>query len=72
MNKLGNIFQAAYIGFAALFIYQAIIRWGIPEGNSYLFIAGAIIALFKFFFNKKYRKRFETHYKEREEKLKNK
>jgi len=72
MNKLGNIFQAAYIGFAALFIYQAIAHWGLPGGKSYVFIAGAIIALFKFFFNKKFRKRFETHYKKREEEKKNK
>ena len=71
MNKLGNLFQAAYIGFAALFLYQAIINWGIPGGKSYLYLAIVVVALFKFFFNRKYRKRFESHYKKREEDKKN-
>lgn len=72
MSKLGNIFQAAYIGFAVFFLYLAITNWGVPDGNSYMFLLAAALAVFKFFFNRKYRKRFETHYKEREEKLKNK
>ena len=63
MNKLGNIFQAAYLGFAALFLYQAFVNWGVEGGRSYLFLGMAAIAIFKFFFNKKYRKRFDEHYK---------
>ena len=62
MNKLTNLFQAAYLGFAALFVYQAIACWEIDRSKSYLFFGGAVIAIFKFFFNKKYRKRFEDHY----------
>jgi len=72
MNKLGNLFQAAYIGFAVFFLYLTITNWGIPGGKSYMFLLAAALAVFKFFFNRKYRKRFETHYKEREEKLKKK
>ncbi len=68
MNKLGNLFQAAYIGFALFSIYLAIANWGIPGGKSYLFLFAATVAILKFFFNKKYRKRFEEHYKKREEK----
>ncbi len=67
MNKLQNVFQIAYLGFALLFIYQAFINWSIPGGKSYLYLAIAAVAIFKFFFNKKYRKRFEAHYKKREE-----
>lgn len=66
MNKLTNLFQAAYLGFAALFIYQAIANWEIDPNKSYLFIGGALLAIFKFFFNKKYRKRFEAHYDNKE------
>ena len=62
MNKLTNLFQAAYLGFAALFVYQAIVNWELDRGKSYLFLGGAVIAIFKFFFNRKYRKRFEEHY----------
>lgn len=72
MNKLGNLFQAAYIGFAVFFIYLAITNWGIPGGKSYLFLLAAGLAVFKFFFNRKYRERFETHYKKREEEKRNK
>ncbi len=72
MNKLGNIFQAAYIGFALFFVYLAITNWGIPGGKSYMFLLAAALAIFKFFFNKKYRKRFEENYKKREEEKKKK
>jgi len=72
MNKLGNLFQAAYIGFAVLFLYQAVMIWNTDRSKAYLFLAIVAVALFKFFFNRKYRKRFETHYKKREEEKKNK
>lgn len=68
MNKLTNLFQAAYLGFAALFIYQAIANWDLDRNKSYLFLGGAVIAVFKFFFNRKYRKRFEDHYNEKKQK----
>lgn len=72
MNKLGNLFQVAYLVFAVLFLYKAYETWNTNQQMSYLFIGGAIVAVFKFFFNRKYRKRFEEHYKKREEEKKNK
>ena len=70
MNKIGNLFQIAYLFFAVFFIYMAFVNWGLPGGKSYLFIIGAGLAIFKFFFNRKYRKRFEDHYKKREDQKK--
>jgi len=63
MNKLANLFQAAYIGFAILFLYKAISQWNTNREMSYILFGAAILAIFKFFFNKKYRKRFDEHYK---------
>ncbi len=63
MDKLANIFQAAYIGFAALFIYKAIAEWDTNRQMSYMLFGAAILAIFKFFFNRKYRKRFDEYYK---------
>lgn len=71
MNKLGSIFQIAYIVFAAVFIYEAISQWNTNRSMSYIFLLGAGVAIFKFFFNRKYRKRFEEHYKKREEEKRN-
>ena len=70
MNRLGNLFQVAYLAFAVFFIYQAIVKWNEERSRAYLYIAIAIIALLKFFFNKKYRKRFEQYYKDKEDKRK--
>lgn len=66
MKRLGNLFQIAYLFFAGLFLYQAITIWGTDRSRAYLYLAIVVVALFKFFFNRKYRKRFEDHYKNRE------
>ncbi len=68
MNKLANIFQAAYLGFVVLFIYKAIVGWNEDRGMSYLLFGAAILVIFKFFFNKKYRKRFDDYYKNKNSK----
>ena len=63
MNKLANIFQAAYLIFAVLFIYKAFEEWNVNRGMAYILIGMTVLAIFKFFFNRKYRKRFDAHYK---------
>ena len=71
MNKLGNIFQIAYIVFACVFLYEGVAQWSVNRSMSYILFAAAAMAIFKFFFNKKYRKRFEDHYKKRDEQKRN-
>lgn len=57
--KLLQFLQYAYLIFAILFLYDAISKWGHEGENPYLSLGLAALAVFMFFFRKKFRKRFE-------------
>ncbi|MGV6831261.1 MAG: hypothetical protein ACWA5P_06835 [bacterium] len=59
--KLLKVLQFAYIFFFILFIYDAISNWTIDRQRSYMSLIFAALAIFMFFFRKKYRKRFEEY-----------
>ncbi len=55
--KLAKLFQYAYLIFAALFLYDAIINWG--DTKAYLSLLLAALAVFMFFFRRKFRKKYQ-------------
>ena len=57
--KLLQFLQYAYLVFAILFLYDAINNWNVEGKSPYLPLGLAALAIFMFFFRKKYRKRFE-------------
>ncbi len=57
--KLLQFLQYAYLIFAVLFLYDAIAKWNVEGENPYLSLGLAALAIFMFFFRKKFRKRFE-------------
>ena len=57
--KLLKFLQYAYLFFLVLFLYDAISNWNTDRGRSYMSLLFAALALFMYFFRKKYRKRFE-------------
>jgi hypothetical protein len=57
--KVLQLFQYAYLIFAVLFLYDAISNWNVEGKSPYLSLALAALAIFMFFFRKKFRKRFE-------------
>ena len=57
--KIQKIFQYAYIVFAVLFLYDAISKWSINRNGSYLMFFFAALAIFMFFFRKRFSKKFE-------------
>ena len=59
--KLLKVLQFAYIFFFIFFIYDAISNWTIDRQRSYMSLIFAALAIFMFFFRKKYRKRFEEY-----------
>ncbi|WP_296382252.1 hypothetical protein [Winogradskyella sp.] len=61
--KLLKIFQYAYIIFAALFLWDAITNWSIDRSRSYMSLVFVALALFMFFFRKRFSKKFEDHNK---------
>ena len=57
--KLLKILQYVYLFFFVAFLYDAITKWNAEGESPYLSLGLAALALFMFFFRKKYRKRFE-------------
>ena len=57
--KLLKFLQYAYLFFVVLFLYDAISNWSVDRSRSYMSLFFAALALFMFFFRKKFRRRFE-------------
>ncbi|WP_338357756.1 hypothetical protein [Yeosuana marina] len=56
--KLAKFFQYAYLIFAVLFLYDAIVNWG--DNRVYMSLLLAALAVFMFFFRRKFRKKYEN------------
>lgn len=57
--KLLKLFQYAYIVFGALFLYDGIANWSTDRSQSYISFLLAALAIFMFFFRKRFRKKIE-------------
>jgi len=64
MQKIWKIFEYGYLIVAIVFIVEAIINWnqGFKE-KSYMYLGFSVLAIFMYFFKKRYRKRFEDRKK---------
>ena len=56
--KLLKYLQYVYLVFAVVFLYDAIINWSIDKNRSYMSLFFVVLAVFMYFFRKKYGKRF--------------
>lgn len=56
--KAFKFFQYAYLAFAVLFIYDAIVSWG--ETRAYMSLLLGVTAVFMFFFKKRFNKKIEN------------
>ncbi|BAO76141.1 hypothetical protein [Winogradskyella sp. PG-2] len=59
MKQLLGLFQYVYLIFAALFLWDAISNWSIERSRSYMSLLFVALAIFMFFFRKRFRKKFE-------------
>jgi len=57
--KAVKLFQYAYLFFAVLFLYDAISNWAIDRSRAYISLAFTALAIFMYFFRKKFNKKFE-------------
>ena len=57
--KIQKIFHYAYIIFAVLFIYDAITKWSDDRNKAYMSLLFAALAMFMFFFRKRFSKKIE-------------
>lgn len=62
--KILKFFQYAYLIFAALFLWDAISNWSIDRNRAYMSLFFAALAIFMFFFRKRFAKKFEDRNKE--------
>ncbi|NJX16208.1 hypothetical protein [Tamlana crocina] len=58
--KIAKIFQYAYLVFAVLFLYDAISKWNDGTHGAYVSLALAGLAVFIFFFRRRFRKKYEN------------
>ena len=59
--KLFKFFQYAYLVFALLFLYDAFSNWNEEGTRRYISLLFAALAVFMFFFRRKFNKRFEDN-----------
>lgn len=60
MTKYFKFFEIAYLIIAIVFSVETVLRWNTDRDKAYIFLIFAILAVFMYFFRKKYRKRFEN------------
>lgn len=63
--KLLKFLQYIYLFFVVLFSYDVITNWNTDRQRAYISLLFAVLALFMYFFRKKYRKRFEDYGKQK-------
>lgn len=61
--KLQKFFQYAYLVFAILFIYEAIVNWNSDRNRAYMMLVVAALAVFMFFFRMRFAKKMEERNK---------
>lgn len=60
-NKIYRLFEYAYIAMAAFSIFIVFSNWSENRNRAYLFVLFTIVAIFMFFFKRKFRKKIEEH-----------
>lgn len=63
MTKFFRYFEYAYLLFAVFFTYEAIRIWDTERNRAYLFLFFVLIAVFMFFFKRRFRHKFEDRNK---------
>lgn len=64
--KLFKFIEYAYLLVAAFFVEESIRTWSEDSGRAYLYLFMAAIAVFMFFFKRKFRKRMEREQRNQE------
>ena len=63
MAKYFKFFEIAYLVIAVIFIIETVLRWNSEPNKAYIFLAFGLLAIFMYFFRKKFRKRLEDNEK---------
>jgi len=63
-NKIYQLFEYAYLGMFIFSIYMVITNWESNRDQAYLFGFFGVVAVFMFFFKRKFRKNLEKRKQE--------
>ena len=63
MKKLWRLFEYGYLIIAIVFFVEAILRWNTDRNKAYLFVVFTIVAVFMYFFKKRFRRKIEERNK---------
>jgi len=58
-NKIYQLFEYAYIGMFILAMYMVVTNWDTNRDQAYLFAFFGVVAIFMFFFKRRFRKKLE-------------
>lgn len=60
MNRLHKMFEYAYLLIAIVFIVEGVLRWNSEREKAYFFLGFSVLAIFMFFFKKRFRKKIAS------------
>jgi len=63
MQKIWKIFEYGYLIIAIVFIIETIINWNTNRERAYLLLLFSAVAIFMFFFRRRFRNKFENRNK---------
>lgn len=63
-NKIYRLFEYAYIFMALFSIYLVVTNWESNRDRAYIFVFFGIVAIFMFFFKRRFRKNLEKRNKD--------
>lgn len=63
MNKTWKIFEYGYLVIAIVFIVETVLHWNIDREKAYLMLLFAVVAVFMYFFKRRFRKRIQNRNK---------
>lgn len=59
-DTVAKLFQFAYLGFGALFIFKAYNIWNVDRSRAYLMLFLSATAIFLFFFRRHFNNKFKN------------
>lgn len=64
MNLIGKIFEIGYLVVSAIFAYEAYLNWTQDRTRSYVLLSLMALAIFMYFFRRRFRIRREERLKQ--------
>ncbi len=60
MNRTSKIFEFGYLIVAVIFLVETFLNWNEKRESAYMMLLFAVLAIFMYFFRKRFRKKMEN------------